>query len=199
MLTMSKIATRTLLENDAVNAGSLSMILCGLRCNKFNFSKSKMMLSCSHKIVEQCRDQLDAQVVGDALYGMQGMSSDNEDLRSLLRALTSKVQECREQRSAQGTGNALNGLQGMSSDHKDVLSLLRALTPTKMQGYGMPLNWRYGTPLSAMDVENALFGLRSMKSDNAEVLSVLRALTPQVQGCREQLRAWAVGIALYGL
>ena len=52
MLTMSKIATRTLLANEAVNAWSLSMILHGLRSNEFNFSKSKKMLSCLHKIVD---------------------------------------------------------------------------------------------------------------------------------------------------
>ena len=168
MLTMSKIATRTLLANEAVNAESLSMILYGLRSNEFNFSKSKVMLSCLHRIVDKCRDQLDAQAVGDALYGMRGMSSDNEDVRSLLRALTPLVQGCTEQLSAQGTGNALHGLQGMSSDHKEVLSLLCALTP-KLQ--------RHGMQLSANDIRNALSGLRSMGSDSEEVRSLLCALT----------------------
>ena len=47
-----------------------------------------------------------AQAVGNALYGLQGMSRDNEDVRSLVRALSGQVQRCNEPLDAQEVGNA---------------------------------------------------------------------------------------------
>ena len=62
------------------------------------------------------------------LYGLQGMSSDDADVGSLVRALSGQVARCTEALSAQAVGNALYGLQGMSSDDADVRSLVRALS-----------------------------------------------------------------------
>jgi hypothetical protein len=63
--------------------------------------------------VERCRESLDAQAVGNALYGLQGMSSDAAEVRSLVRALSGQVERCREPLSAQEVGNALYGLVGL--------------------------------------------------------------------------------------
>ena len=63
--------------------------------------------------MERCRETLDAQAVGNALYGLQGMSSDNAEVRSLVRALSGHVERCREPLSAQHVGNALYGLVGV--------------------------------------------------------------------------------------
>jgi hypothetical protein len=124
------------------------------------------------------------------LYGMQGMSSDNAEVRSLLRALSGQVERCREPLDAQAVGNALYGMQGMSSDNAEVRSLVRALSGQVE---------RCKEPLDAREVGNALYGMQGMSSEDAEVRSLLRALSGQVERCKEPLSAQAVGNALYGL
>ena len=115
MMTMSKIATTTLLRSKTITSQNLTMLLYGLRSNKFEGKGSKEMLSCLPRIVEKCTEPFDAQVVGNALYGLQGMRSDNADVLSLVRALSGQVARCKESLDAQAVGNALYGLQGMYS------------------------------------------------------------------------------------
>jgi hypothetical protein len=52
--------------------------------------------------------------VGNALYGMQGMSSDCSEVRDVLSSLAIKVRGCKEDLGAQAVGNALYGLQGIA-------------------------------------------------------------------------------------
>ena len=99
---------------------------------------------------QRCNELLNGQEVGNALYGLQGMSSDSADVRSLVRALSGQVQRCNEPLNGQEVGNALYGLQGMSSDNADVRSLVRALSG-QMQ--------RCNEPLDEQAVGNALYGL----------------------------------------
>ena len=66
-----------------------------------------------------------AQGVGNAIYGLQGLSNGSEEVRRLLRALA-KLLPRTAKLSAQGLG-ALYGLQGMSSDVLEVRELLEAL------------------------------------------------------------------------
>ena len=115
MLTMSEIANRTASRGEMIQSQNLSMLLYGLRSNKFKQTESKKLLSCLHKIAVSCKEPLSAQAVANALYGLQGMSSDDADVRSLVRALSGQVQRCSEPLDAQAVGNALYGLQGMSS------------------------------------------------------------------------------------
>ena len=190
MLTMSKIATRSAMRGEMIESQSLSMLLYGLRSNKFKQTESRKVLSCLHKIAVNCKERLSAQAVGNALYGLQGMSSDDADVRSLVRALSGQVARCSEPLSAQAVGNALYGLQGMSSDDADVRSLVRALSGQVA---------RCSEPLDAQEIGNALYGLQGMSSDDADVRSLVRALSGQVARCSEPLSAQTVGNALYGL
>ena len=72
---------------------------------------------------------MDAQGVGNALYGLQKYSSDAPEVRALLAALAPKVERCPEALSALNVGNALNGLKGCSSDAPEVRAVLAALAP----------------------------------------------------------------------
>jgi outer membrane murein-binding lipoprotein Lpp len=56
--------------------------------------------------VESCREELDAQAVGNAVYGLQSMSSDVREVKDVLAALAPKVESCREE---------LSGLQSAGS------------------------------------------------------------------------------------
>ena len=140
--------------------------------------------------VQNCGEPLSAQAVGNALYGMQGMSSDDADVRSLVRAMTAQVQRCREPLSSQAVGNALCGMQGMSSDNADVRSLVRALAGS-VEGCT--------EPLSAQAVGNALYGLQGLSNDDADVLLLLHGLSNLVQRCTEPMKSQSVSNALYGL
>ena len=188
--TMSKIATRAVTQREIISCQNLSMIMYGLKNNKFQQKESREMLSCLHTIVERCLQTLSAQAVGNILYALQGMSSDDADVQLLLRALSPQLALCEERLGAQEVGNALYGLQGMSSDDADVRLLLRALSP---------LVQKCKEPLDAQAVGNALYGLKCMSSDDADVRLLLRALLIHIEWCTEPLGAQAVGNALYGL
>ncbi len=85
------------------------------------------MLSALAAKVRDCREPLSAQEVGNALYGLQGCSSDRAEVREVLSALAAKVRECREPLSAQEVGNALYGLQGkdICPELQELVGLLR--------------------------------------------------------------------------
>jgi hypothetical protein len=78
--------------------------------------------------VRSCKENLKSQEVGNALYGLKGMSSDCTEVCDLLSALTIKVSSCKEDLDAQAVGNALYGLQGMSSDCSEVRNMISALS-----------------------------------------------------------------------
>jgi len=61
--------------------------------------------------IAKCSEPLNAQAVGNALYGLQGCSSEHAEVRSVLDALTPQIAKCSEPLSAQAVGNALYGLQ----------------------------------------------------------------------------------------
>ena len=75
--------------------------------------------------VQKCREDLDAQAVGNALYGLRRMS-DSQEVRQLLTALTVKVQQSREELSVQAVAMSLYGLQCMGNS-QELLQLLKAL------------------------------------------------------------------------
>ena len=81
--------------------------------------------------VQQGREELSSQAVGNALYGLQCMG-DSTEVRELLAALTPKVQQCSEELSPQAVGNALYGLQRMG-DSSEVRQLVAALTTKSMR------------------------------------------------------------------
>ena len=53
---------------------------------------------------------MSAQAVGNALYGLKGMSSDSAEVRGLISVLVAKVKGCKDDLSAQAVGNALYGI-----------------------------------------------------------------------------------------
>ena len=171
------------------NASQLSSLLFNSR--KFwKVNKSFTYLVSIKQHVSATVDPFSCKNIANALFGLQGMSSDSAEVCSLLSALCPKVVECRESFSAQHIGNALYGLQGMSSDCVEVRSLLSALCPKVV---------KCKEPLDAQAIGNALYGLQGMSSDSAEVRSLLSALCPKVVESRERLSAQHIGNALYGL
>ena len=71
-------------------------------------------------MISDCDDKLDPQAIGNALYGLKGMSSDCFEVCNVLSALAVEVSNCEKDLSAQAAGNALYSLQGISSDVPEV-------------------------------------------------------------------------------
>ena len=59
--------------------------------------------------VNESTAELDSQGVGNALFGLQGMSSDVPEVRELVAVLVRKVNESTAELNAQNVGNALFG------------------------------------------------------------------------------------------
>jgi hypothetical protein len=72
---------------------------------------------------------LKAQAVGNALYGLQGMSSECAEVRDVMSALAIKIRSCKEDLDAQHVGNGLYGLQGLmwignTSEFQSIINFL---------------------------------------------------------------------------
>ena len=187
---MTVALSKCIESGQAVPSRSLSMIIVGLQRNRLTVRQSIDLISSTTLAIKSCNESFSAQAVGNALYGMQCMSSDHAEVRSMISALSEKVKSCKESLSAQHVGNALYGMQCMSSDHTEVRSMISALT-------GKVHSCKES--LDAQAVGNALYGMKSMSSDHAEVRSMISALTDKVHSCKESLDAQAVGNALYGM
>jgi very-short-patch-repair endonuclease len=140
--------------------------------------------------VECCRQELSAQELSNALYGLKSMSSDVREVKGMLAALAPKIDSSREEFDTQAVGNALYGLQSMSSDVQEVQHVLAVLAP-KIDSSREELD--------AQAVGNALYGLQSMSSDVREVVAVLAALTRKIEGLSQRLLPQHIANALYGI
>jgi hypothetical protein len=74
------------------------------------------------------REAISAQAISNALYGLQGMSSEVTEVRALLYALTAQMIASSDVLTSQAVSNALYGLQGFNSDSPEVRALLQVLT-----------------------------------------------------------------------
>jgi hypothetical protein len=72
-----------------------------------NHDEVRAVLSALDMKVQSCKEGLNAQAVGNTLYGLQKMSSDYAEVRDVLSALAMKVRSCKEDLTAQEVGNAL--------------------------------------------------------------------------------------------
>ena len=122
---MTKAMSESIGKGEAASSISISLTLLGLQKNRLRERQSIELLRSVTMMINSCKESLSAQAVGNALYGMQSMSSDHAEVRSMISALSGKVHSCKESLDAQAVGNALYGMQSMSSDHcKEVLDLL---------------------------------------------------------------------------
>ena len=133
---------------------------------------------------------IDGRHIGNALYGLQGISSDRFEVLQMVSSLTPKIVNCNDTMNPQEIGNALYGLQRLSSSSPEVLLLLAALTPKIVTMKGN---------LTDQNVGNALYGLRGMSSDSVEVRRLVSALATKIHLSNMKFHAQALGNALYGL
>ena len=140
--------------------------------------------------MKACKEELKAQNVGNALYGLQGMSSEVAEVRAMLAALVPQVKACKEEFKAQNVGNTLYGLQGMSIEVSEVQAMLAALVPQVKA---------CKEEFSAQEVGNALYGLQGMSSEVPVVEEILALLFENFDISKVGFTAQNIGNALYGL
>jgi len=121
--------------------------------------------------------RLDRKEIGTAFYGLQSMSSDHEEVRTLLSILAIKITDCREIIEGTSLSCTLYGLQGMTSDSPEVRTILQVLTDNiagKM------------VRLDLMNVANSVYGMQGMNCEHTEVRSLFSALQPSIIECLDQ-------------
>lgn len=120
---------------------------------------------------------LSAQELGNSLWGLQSLSSDNPAALQLVSALANYcAYQPSDQRpagkmSSQNVGMALYGLKGMSSEQEPVRRLLAAIVPRishSLQAGSMALD--------PQAIGNALMGLGGMAGEVPEVQALLSLL-----------------------
>ena len=87
------------------------------------------------KVVEQCGEELSAQGVVNAPYGLRSMG-DSDEVRQVLAALTVKVEQCGEELKPQEVAMAPTGIKRLC-DSEEVRQLLAALTVKVRQCEGL--------------------------------------------------------------
>ena len=110
------------------------------------------------------------QAISNALYGLQGMSSDCAEVRALLSVLTSRIESCIEPLTAQQMCDAIYGLKGMKSDSVEVHTLLSVLVRMVQRCTEIP---------NSVQASNAMFGLQGLDSSHIDVISIRQYLQQQ--------------------
>jgi len=125
--------------------------------------------------------RLNAQAVGNALWGLQGMGSEHAEVRDVVKVLARHVRAA-EPLDAQAVSNALFGLQRMSTASAEVCQLL-AVVAAKLEYCAQPL--------SKQEVNDAVVGLQGLMAEDdpdspsAELQGLLNAFVKHVKSSKE--------------
>jgi hypothetical protein len=131
-------------------------------------------------------EPMKAKAISMLMQGLQGMSSDVEEVTDLLKQITPRIGEF----DAQACGNVLYSLKRMTSDQKAVRVLLQTIAP-KIESCSQKL--------SAQELANAFFGLQGLDSKFPEVRNIVKALTKKlVQAGDVKFSSQGIGNAISG-
>lgn len=150
----------------------------------------RLILAISDRI-DATKGKLEAQEVGNALYGLQSLSSEKEEVRVLVAKLAEKLKRSKVYLRPQHIARALLGFQRLSSDSKEVRALLSQLTRRIAESDR--------TPLTSSAIADSLFGLQGMTSDVPEVQDIVNELAKKVSSTAASLNPTQIGRALFGL
>ena len=129
--------------------------------------------------------------IGSALYGLQKLSSDKTEVRSLVAALAEKVE---------------TSTTGKVVDDDDVVGIVFLFCyhlyydfPHNLHHHHYYLYHNYYVGLDAQAIGNALFGLQRMKSNSPEVRTLVQAIATKLVLLEVQMDSKGIGSALYGM
>ena len=168
----------------------ISMFVYGARALEGLDAFEGKILELSAKKINKSPAVLSSRAIGNALYGLQDLTSAAIGAPELCAALAEKVTLFNGDLNGQDIGIGMYGLQGMSADVPQVRGLIDIMA-TKVASSTCEFD--------SQAMSNALYGLQSMDSDYPEVLRLVTALATKVSESQPVLSAQAIGNALYGL
>jgi hypothetical protein len=133
---------------------------------------------------------LDAQGVRNVLRGLRRMSSDSEEVRSLLKAVGPRLLGSTQTMNAYQLRAAFSGIKGLESKHSEVRPVVITLIQKVRQCKQV---------FSPQCVGTSLACLSGMSSEKYEVRDLAAALAPCVDLCVRPLSAQLVGDVMFGL
>jgi hypothetical protein len=109
---------------------------------------------------------LTGQNIGNALWGLRNMTSDCQEVRDCIRAITLKVNESDYELNGQNFGNAFYALHAKTNgvEDEEVRELLAVLAQKLV---------KTNAQFSALDIGMILYGLKTMDASTAEVRVIL--------------------------
>ena len=137
--------------------------------------------------INQSKAVLEAQHIGNALYGLHNMDASSDAMQDLLKALTLKINQSKAVLEAQHIGNALYGLHNMDASSAAMQDLLKALT--------LKIN-KSDAILKPQHIGNALYGLHNMSADMS-IISQLSEKMPPTFSHLEHPWAWSQACSAY--
>ncbi len=171
---------------DPLSSRHVASALYGMQ--RMNPSRSPVvarMLSAIADAMNTTPHPLNAQAIGNALYGLQNCCNDHADVEKVLSALADKLEiiELNDDINTISNTNR-NKIDYENENENEDKRVERE---------------RYELELSGQNIGNALWGLKNMNSDTPQVRRILGLLAKEIQKSKQQLNGQNIGNALYGL
>lgn len=158
-------------------------------------------IPCITEILKEFREKIEdneedwtSREIGDVLYGLQSMHSDDPEVKGILAAILIKMEANEKEYELYSIGNALYGLQHMSTDLDDVKIILAVLTQKLDETTGQ---------FSFMSLGNTLCGMQNMSSEVEQVRAFLSAVARKCELStfygNQTMSSTAIGNSLGGL
>ena len=180
--------------NQMVSLKDAVVSVYGLRQLRSADSVVRNLLSTLEARIAHCEEggRLDGQGVGMLLNGLQGLSTDHEEVPALIKAVSRiiRVSECGEL-NARSLSMLMFGLQNLRSDVPEVSELLVTITPLIRRCGGIVL--------TASQASLCLTGLRRMSSAHTEVRDLVEALLPLLKRAEGSLSDKEAGLMMLGM
>jgi hypothetical protein len=137
---------------------------------------------------------LSAQHLANCMFGLQGLSSAETEVRALVHALVPKILACRDELSAEQICHALYGLQNLSSEHEEVWLLLFSCQHIIFVLYLLHCSL-YCSSAHRCSLPLTL----TSPLPTFQVLPLIGALTEKLTLCTETISIRDLASAMYGL
>lgn len=147
-------------------------------------SEVKALLSAIAFKIPELTTEMTSQELGNALYGLQKMSSDAKEVREVMFALSNQLTRYFNQYD-----ESINAAPRDEDDDDDNGDLKKLLNSNRVSNFSM----------SPQLISNALYGLQNMSDSMRDTRYVLAAILPAIKNPTEPFSSLAVGLALYGL
>lgn len=142
---------RLALWNREWSERDISMFVYGVRSLEGLDTIEGDLLRLGAKKISESSASLTSRAIGNALYGLQDITSDTDGAPALCAALADKIEQFDGDLNGQDIGIGMYGLQGMSAEVPEVRRLIDAMA-TKIS--------RSISELDSQATSNALYGLQ---------------------------------------